>query len=288
MAKPKEQTITNSSNEKFEDFVSEISKQQTQTNIKEKVDEIIKPEQKTQKDVVELPKVLKAVTKKEESSKVPLVEKNEEIKLNVQKEDKSLELDESSNLLNASIKQANHLKVAQERINELESTVAELTNENEKLSLECEKSNSKFNELSEEVQNLETKLASYRKSSPEGSSANQEIIVQKNQKINELQTTIESLESKLNNENYNKRSHERELENRLELLKSEKKALLKEKDSTILSYKREVDKLSFSINNFKNQQKDLKSKIQNSEARITKCVRTLRTALGILEGTDEQ
>ena len=193
----------------------------------------------------------------------------------------------TSNLVTASIKQANHLKVAQEKINELEDRVLKLGQENESLSVSSDSLNKQVVDLSSKLQISELELKKFKENLSEDRQSLTKSISEKQAEINLLKTKLETLEGRLKKENYSVRSKERELENRLELVRSEKSALLKDKDGAILTFKREIDNLNFEINSYKDQYKDLKAKILASDERIKKSVRALRVALGILEGTDE-
>lgn len=193
----------------------------------------------------------------------------------------------TSNLVSASIKQANHLKIAQDRINDLEDRVLKLKQGNESLSVSSDSLNKQVVDLSNKLQISEGELKQFKENISEDKESLTKSISDKKSEINLLKTKVETLEERLKQENYNVRSRERELENRLELARSEKNTLLKDKDSTILAFKRQIDKLNFDIENYMDQQKGLKAKILASDERIKKSVRALRVALGILEGTDE-
>ncbi len=193
----------------------------------------------------------------------------------------------TSNLVSASIKQANHLKVAQDRINELDDKLLKLKQENESLSVSSNLLDKQVVDLTSRLQTSNSELKNFKENLSEDKKVLTQSISDKQSKIDSLTTKIETLESRLKQENYNVRTRERELENRLELVRSEKNTLLKDKDSTILSFKREIDKLNFEMDSYRDQQKELKAKILASDERIKKSVRALRVALGILEGTDE-
>ena len=141
-------------------------------------------------------------------------------------------------------------------------------------------------DLTSKLQTSNSELKNFKENLSEDKKVLTRSISDKQSKIDSLTTKIETLESRLKQENYNVRTRERELENRLELVRSEKNTLLKDKDGTILSFKREIDKLNFEVDSYRDQQKELKAKILASDERIKKSVRALRVALGILEGTD--
>ena len=80
---------------------------------------------------------------------------------------------------------------------------------------------------------------------------------------------------------------ERELENRLELLKVENSTLLKTKNETILDLKRSIDQLNLELETFRNKGQELNKKLENKQEALRRTVKTLRLALAMLEGSDD-
>ena len=105
----------------------------------------------------------------------------------------------------------------------------------------------------------------------------------KESEIHRLRAKVEELESRLSNDLRKIRVRERELENRLELSKMEKMALLKSKDETILDLKRKTDSMDIEIESYQNRINELNQKIEANQEQFARTVRALRIALTNLE-----
>ncbi|PWU12536.1 MAG: hypothetical protein C5B49_16200, partial [Bdellovibrio sp.] len=97
---------------------------------------------------------------------------------------------------------------------------------------------------------------------------------------------VEELESRMSTDVKKVRVRERELENRLELARLEKTALIRSKDETILDLKRTIDLLNAELESYKQKTLDLQQKIEDVQEQVGRTVRALRLALSNLE-TDE-
>ena len=82
------------------------------------------------------------------------------------------------------------------------------------------------------------------------------------------------------------RVRERELENRLELSKMEKVALVRTKDESILELKRKIDLMSVELDNYKTKCIELNQKIESNQEQFSRTVRALRLALTNLEANE--
>jgi hypothetical protein len=81
-------------------------------------------------------------------------------------------------------------------------------------------------------------------------------------------------------------SREKELEQRLELLKSDAETQIRHRDQKILELKRRVDAMEFDMDAMNAlEQKNVGDK-QELETKLDKAIKTLRTAIGILETDD--
>jgi hypothetical protein len=81
-------------------------------------------------------------------------------------------------------------------------------------------------------------------------------------------------------------SRERELEQRLELLKSDAETQVRHRDQKILELKRRIDAMEFDMDAMNAiEQKTVGDKTE-LEGKLDKAIKTLRTAIGILESDD--
>jgi hypothetical protein len=81
-------------------------------------------------------------------------------------------------------------------------------------------------------------------------------------------------------------SKEKELEQKLELLKVDAETQIRHRDLKILEYKRKIDAMEFDIDTLTaNEQRNMGDK-SNLEDKLDKAIKTLRAAIGILESSD--
>ena len=182
--------------------------------------------------------------------------------------------------------QADHLKLAQQRVLDLEREIERLRKDNEVLSSAGEISKSKLEELIVRAQNLEKQREDLRELNDSELRIFKDGLLAKDAEIHRLRNKVEELESRLSNDLRKVRVRERELENRLELSKAEKAALLKTKDETILELKRKTDSLQNELESYQNRIIDLGQKLEANQEQFARTVRALRIALTNLEVND--
>lgn len=84
------------------------------------------------------------------------------------------------------------------------------------------------------------------------------------------------------------RLKERELANKLELQKRDAEALLHAKDERLLAQRREIDRLQYEIENLKERMLDDTRKAEDRAAKLTRALRSLKMAQGMLSGIEEE
>jgi len=126
----------------------------------------------------------------------------------------------------------------------------------------------------------------------EVSTLNQEKEILRNSKellrkeVEELKQKNSELELRISTNIQRVRVRERELENRLELMKVETKALIRSKDEMILDLKRQMDQLNLELNNYRVKSQDLNKQIAERQETLRRTVKALRLALSMMEGDD--
>lgn len=102
----------------------------------------------------------------------------------------------------------------------------------------------------------------------------------------EYQGEIQALQQKVKLEVKKVSSRERELEQKLELLKSDAETQIRHRDMKILELKRRIDAMEFEMDTLNSlEQKSMGDKTE-LEGKLDKAIKTLRTAIGILEVDD--
>lgn len=181
---------------------------------------------------------------------------------------------------------ADALQLAQEKIKNLEAEVDRLRADNDELSNSAELIKQKVIEYRSELQKVEHDKANLEEI------LNSEIHILKSnlqfrdQEKSKFQQEIETLQARLKSDFKKIRVRERELENRLELLRVEKATLLKTKDEQILDLKRKIDQLQMENDNYRQKCVELNRTIEGNQDQFKRTVRALRLALTNLESKD--
>ncbi len=200
---------------------------------------------------------------------------------------KSNEQDKSSTPQEHSLKQSEHLHIAQQRISELEKTIDGLRKENEQILISSET-------IETHNEELKAKLNTLEKDHKENLEIlKQEVIIlktslsSKDEDILKLKYKNQELERSLNTNFKHVRSRERELENRLEILRMEGSAVVQNKDEALLELKSKIDQLTHQIDNYRIKNKDFNTFIEEQQSKVRKAVKGLRLTLSLLESGHE-
>lgn len=189
--------------------------------------------------------------------------------------------------MDASLVQAENLKIAQQRILELEREVETLRAENEELASAGEIIRNRADDLGVRVTAVEKEKQEAQES------AQSEILIlkgnlqYKESEVAKARLKVEELETRLKSDFKKIRVRERELENRLELLRAEKSALVRSKDEYILDLKRKIDQLSMELDNYRKKCLELNKTIDANQDQVKRTERALRLALSNLEAKEE-
>lgn len=186
------------------------------------------------------------------------------------------------------LQQSHVLSLAQDRIVELEKALESLRRENEALHAAVEIAQAKSSELYDKLQRAERLLQEQRQNSEQELSLFRESLLLKDQENNKLRLKVQELDSRLAQDLKKIRVRERELENRLELSRVEKAALLRAKDEHLLDLQRKNDALKAEHESSQLKVTELQSKIEGHYDQFARTIRALRLALTQLEANDEQ
>lgn len=187
----------------------------------------------------------------------------------------------------AALARSENLRIAQNRILELEQEVERLRIENEQLAAAGETIRRRADELMGRVESAEARCESIKNLAEEEKQLLQESLEGKERQYQGVQSKIEELESRLSTNIQKIRVRERELENRLELVRMESAALIRSKDELILDLKRQMDQLNMELENYRTKGQELNKSINDKQEMLRRTVKALRLALSMLEGEDE-
>jgi predicted nucleic acid-binding Zn-ribbon protein len=188
----------------------------------------------------------------------------------------------------AALAQSESLRIAQQRILELEQELERLRLQNEELGAAGETLRRRADELlaqnSKRENDYENAVSTFNQEreilsgSKEALQRDLELARRKNEELElRISTNIQKI-----------RVRERELENRLELVKMESAALIRAKDEMILDLKRQKDQLNMELANYRNKNQELNRQTNDKQEMLRRTVKALRLALSMLEGEEEQ
>jgi chromosome segregation ATPase len=184
------------------------------------------------------------------------------------------------------ISKSEHLRIAQDKILELEDETERLRVENEQLSANSAALKHESEELTGKLVLLEKRQRDLQESYNDEKNLLRASLTAKDKEILNLRMKVQELESRLLGDLKKIRVRERELENRLELAKMEGAAVIRSKDEVILDLKRQSDQLAQEMESFKMKAQGLNQQIEMSEDRMRRAVKALRLALSMLDGEE--
>lgn len=183
------------------------------------------------------------------------------------------------------LKSSNYLEVAQNRVLELEKEVQKLRRDGEQLAA----AGKHFKELTEtlksQVKQAESNYLNLQEISKEEKKILMQSLEAKEIKISALQERVLDVEQRQGSHHENIRVRERELENRLEIMKSENEALTQSKDEMILELKKQLSSVNSDIEKYRLQNQKMMAKFESKEELLRRTVKALRIALTMLEGS---
>lgn len=195
--------------------------------------------------------------------------------------------DQEVNYGDGHLKQSEHLRIAQRKINDLEDEVGKLRRENEDLASAGETFKKLNDDYYGEIENLKSKLHDNKQTSTQEIKLLNRINQNKDKQINELKQQIEEYKSRIDNNFQRVRKREKDLEHRLEIAKIEEAAVVKSKDQLILDLKRRIDEIGNESDNFRKKSQENYRELQKKQQVVRGVIRALRIALTKLEGDDD-
>ena len=181
------------------------------------------------------------------------------------------------------LSQAENLKMAQNRIRELEGEVDRLRQETELLATAGQIAKKHSEEMAEKAEFVERQKIEQSDQARLEMNIYRENVNDKDRELHKLRLHVEELESRVSTDIKRVRVRERELENRLELSKIEKNALVRAKDEHILELKRKMEGTQSDLEIYKERCQELQKKLKEQNESLSRTVRTLRLALTHLE-----
>ena len=183
-----------------------------------------------------------------------------------------------------SLSQSEALRIAQNRILELEIEIERLREENESLAAAGQAVSKRADELLSKFEQVESRKKNIEERYEEEKETLLAALSQKDRELKSIKQKEDEFEVRLSSNLKKVRVRERELENRLELVKLEGSALLRNKDEIILDMKRKLDLALHEINSYRSKGQELGQQLNENQDTLRKTVKALRIALSMLEG----
>lgn len=187
----------------------------------------------------------------------------------------------------SNLAQAENLRIAQDKILDLEKENEKLRSQNEELIAASEIVKERADLLTSQLHEFKADRDSLEQSFKNETQILKSQIMRKDAEIVKAQMKIEELESRMKFDLKKIRVRERELENRLELIRAEKNALVKTKDEQILDVRRKMDQVQLEVESYRQKCVELNKVIDTNQESFKRTTRALRLAMANLELQEE-
>ncbi len=183
-----------------------------------------------------------------------------------------------------SLKHSENLRVAQDRIVALEAEIDRLRKENEELIATGDIFRDRLDKVVVQNDNLKKTHEESREEFQEEKKTLMNTLSDQGREMDKLTLKNKELEKRLSNNILQIRVRERELENRIELMKLDSQTLIREKDQYILDLKRQMDRIKMDLETQKNKYNETQDKLKGQSHQTRRAARGLQMALHILKG----
>ena len=188
--------------------------------------------------------------------------------------------------ISISLKQSENLRVAQERIVALEEEINRLRKENEELLSAGDIFKQRLDKITVQNDNLKKSYEESREEFQDEKKTLMDTLSDQSLEMDKMSMKNKELEKRLSSNIQQIRVRERELENRLELMKLDSQTLVREKDQYILDLKRQIDRIKIDLETQKSKYNETEQKLQGQKSQSRRASRGLQMALHILRGND--
>ena len=184
------------------------------------------------------------------------------------------------------LQQSENLRVAQERIVDLETEIERLRKENEELIATGDIFRERLDKMIVQNNNLKKTYSESREEFQEEKRTLMDTLSDQGREIEKMNVKNKELEKRLAGNIQQIRVRERELENRLELMKLDNQTLSREKDQYILDLKRNIDKMKMDMESQQNRYDEISRKLEEHRSQKRRVTRGLQMILHISRGNE--
>lgn len=190
--------------------------------------------------------------------------------------------------IETALSQTENLRIAQQRILELEDEIERLRRENEQLIAAGRSLNQRVEELTSKAEKVTGQLEEEKDNFEDEKQVLSDSMQAKDREIGRLNGKVQELELRLATDMKKIRVRERELENRLEIMKMEGVAVIRNKDEIILDLKRRIDQLTLEAEHHRSREASMMERIDKDQEKTRRAVKAIRLASSLLEEEDAQ
>lgn len=183
-----------------------------------------------------------------------------------------------------SLQQSENLRLAQERITSLEEEIQRLRQENEELITTSDIFKERLDKILAKNDDLKKAHQENREDFITEKKTLMDTLSEQGREIDKLQVKNKELEKRLSNNLQHIRVRERELENRLELIKVDSQTLVREKNRYILQLKQQMERSKIDLDTHKNKYSELKQTFEEHIEQSRRAVRGIQMVMHILKG----
>lgn len=186
-----------------------------------------------------------------------------------------------------SLQISENLRIAQKRIQGLEKELEQLRFENEQLMAAGETFRLKSDELLTQNSEMQNEVQHMKSLHEQDIHLLKDTMERQQADIKDLKKKKEELETRIHSSVQKVRQREKELENRLELVKAEGGTLLRSKDEMILQLKKQKDMDHSELEMLRSKNQELSKKIAQQADLQRRVVKALRLALGLMDDSND-
>ena len=186
-----------------------------------------------------------------------------------------------------SLQISENLRIAQKRIQGLEKELEQLRLENEQLMAAGETFRLKSDELLTQNSEMQNEVQHMKSLHEQDIHLLKDTMERQQADIKDLKKKKEELETRIHSSVQKVRQREKELENRLELVKAEGGTLLRSKDEMILQLKKQKDMDHSELEMLRSKNQELSKKIAQQADLQRRVVKALRLALGLMDDSND-
>lgn len=189
----------------------------------------------------------------------------------------------SQSVAESALVHSENLRIAQQKILDLEAETERLRRENEALAAAGETLRRIGDELKADRENYQRKFEQLKDNYTQEREILNATVEAKDREGKEFKNKNDEYEMRLTSNLQKIRVRERELENRLELVRMESTAVVRSKDEMLLDLKRRLDQAQMELENYRQKSQELHKGMGEKQELLRRTVKALRLALSMLE-----